>query len=128
MFMRVEIPKTDRLAKLAKVDLLECCHVAGQSGDGLFETVNQKRKTTMSKDWKPPTFTVYCTVAPTKRNSLDKPHTHRVGTTHDAKLIPGMIAEDRRAMCDTFGGLIDAPGASGRTYKAFKAEWTEVSI
>ena len=76
----------------------------------------------------PPPIYVFVTVTPTPKNGLSKPFTSRVGTCHKPGDIAGLIAKDRRAMNDTFGGLIDAPGTSGRSYRAFRAEWTEIKV
>jgi hypothetical protein len=76
----------------------------------------------------PAPIAVYCTVQPTAANGLTTADTHRVKACNDESEIAAIIEEDRRAMCDTFGGLIDAPGASGRTYRAFRAVWTELPI
>jgi hypothetical protein len=76
----------------------------------------------------PPPIYVFVTMTPNKRNGLSKTHTSRIGTCHNPEEIAGLIAEDRKAMGDTFGGLIDAPGTSGRSYRAFRAEWTEIKV
>jgi len=77
---------------------------------------------------RPATIQVYCTVEPTKRNGLKVKHTHRVANCNDESEIAGIIARDRNAMTNTFGGLIDSPGIAGRSYRAFRAEWTEIAV
>jgi hypothetical protein len=39
-----------------------------------------------------------------------------------------LIASDKAAMGNTFGGLVDAVTTTDRTYRAFKAEWTEIKL
>jgi len=71
---------------------------------------------------------VFVTMMPTKKNGLREEYTSRVGTCREASEIAGVIAKDRAAMRNTFGGLIDPGNSSGRSYRAFKAEWTELKI
>lgn len=75
----------------------------------------------------PAPLVVYCTVAPTERNRLEAPYTHRVGPAFTLEGAKKVIADDKEAMRNTLGGLIDAPGAGGRTYRVFEAKWTEVT-
>lgn len=75
----------------------------------------------------PSSYAVFCTVHPNKRNGITEKFTHRVGPAASIEDAREKIANDRKAMRNTFGGLIDAPGDSGRVYQVFKAEWTEVT-
>jgi hypothetical protein len=54
--------------------------------------------------------------------------TGRVGTCQHEKDIPALIADDRKAMGESFGGLIEPVSMEGRSYRAFRAEWTELKI
>jgi hypothetical protein len=56
------------------------------------------------------------------------PYTARIATADNESDIPRLIAEDKRAMGDTFGGLIEAASTKGRSYRAFRAVWTEIPI
>lgn len=72
---------------------------------------------------------VTVSIAPSKRNGLTKPIVGaRVGGCNTLEEAREMIAKDRREMSGTLGGLIDAPGTAGRTYRVFQAKWTEVSV
>lgn len=77
---------------------------------------------------KPKAITVFVTVQPNGRNGLTKPFGARIGACDTVDEAKAMIANDRREMNDTLGGLIDAPGSSRRTYQVFRAEWNEVRI
>jgi hypothetical protein len=76
----------------------------------------------------PAPYVVYVTVAPTKRNGITKPHTARVGAAGSIKEAQELIADDKKAMGETFGGLIEAPGTTGRAYSIFKANWQAVAL
>jgi hypothetical protein len=77
---------------------------------------------------RPAPYYVYVTVSPTKRNGIAKAFTSRAGVAHDEAGILKVIQDDLTEMGKTFGGLIDPVGVEGRSYRAFKAEWTEVDI
>ena len=77
---------------------------------------------------RPPRFSVYVTVKPTKRNGQSKTYTHRVGTCNDKAAIKDIVRKDKAAVRDTLGGLFEPGTTSGRTYRAFEAKWTEVPI
>lgn len=74
----------------------------------------------------PPPYYVFVEISPTKKNGLRELYVGRIGTAHDAAGIRKVIADDRRAMGQTFGGLIDPVSLEGRHYRAFRAEWTEL--
>lgn len=80
-----------------------------------------------SGEWKPARYRVLCYVTPTKKNHISKPLIIKVG---DAKTImdaEALIAKDRASMNETFGGLLDAPGSSGRHYEIFEAvDWKKL--
>jgi hypothetical protein len=73
----------------------------------------------------PPTYQVYVTY--TTEAEPKQPYTARVATTNDPKKIPTLIADDLRAMGNTFGGLFDPTSTKGRRYRVFKAEWSEMT-
>ncbi len=79
-----------------------------------------------SKFKKPPAYHVYVTVHPNARNGVMEAFVARIGTTNDPAKIPVIIADDKRVMQDTFGGLIAPTSTNGRTYHTFKATWEEV--
>ena len=76
----------------------------------------------------PPAIWVYVTLAPDAKKGISKPYTGRVGTCSDEAGVAKIIADDRRAMGETFGGLIAPVSTKGRTYRAFRAEWTEIKL
>jgi hypothetical protein len=86
---------------------------------GLFETMERTMK-------EPKRYHVYVTVTPTKQNGLTEPYIGRVGPADTIDDALDLIKKDRLAMQDTFGGLIDAPGDSGRKYQIFEATWREI--
>lgn len=77
---------------------------------------------------RPPAIYVFCTAKPTKKNGMTETMTWRVGTCHRESEIPAMIAKERRDMGQTFGGLIEPASMEGRTYRAFRAKWTEIEV
>jgi hypothetical protein len=84
----------------------------------------------MSKDWKrPPLYSVYVTATPIKKNGRREAYeayTTRLGGTDNETEIKRIIADNEKAMGNSFGGLIDTTPTHRRTYRAFRAEWTEV--
>jgi len=76
----------------------------------------------------PKAIAVFVTVHPNKRNGVTKKFSARVASCDTVDQARALIADDRRAMGDTFGGLIDAPGSAGREYHIFRAEWTEIKL
>lgn len=83
----------------------------------------------MNTEWNgPPPIYVFCTVAPSKTNGLTKPYTHRVGTCRERKDIAKIVGDDLMQAGKTYGGLFDAAGTKGRTYRAFETEWSELDI
>jgi hypothetical protein len=88
---------------------------------GLFEITESTMK-------QPRKYHVFVTVAPTKKNGMSKPFTGRVGSADTIEEARKLIDEDRRAMNNTYGGLIDAPGSRGREYQVFEAAWTEIVL
>lgn len=75
---------------------------------------------------RPAPFLILCDVEPTKRNGLSKPFSHIVGFCRERSQIETRIAEDLKAMGETYGGLIEAAGTKGRTYRVYEATWQEV--
>lgn len=76
----------------------------------------------------PGNYAVFVTVKPNKRNGITREFTARVGAYQTETLARAAIVKDREAMCNTFGGLIDAPGNTGRSYRIFKSNgWTELA-
>lgn len=75
----------------------------------------------------PAPFVIYVTVAPTRKNGLTTPHTARIGAATNLEGVKNMIADDRASARRTFGGLIE-PSTSERTYRIFRAAWTEVAL
>lgn len=78
-------------------------------------------------DWTPGSYRVFCYVEPTKKNRLDTPMLQNPGNAFTIEKARELIAEDKAAMSNTFGGLIDASPVEGRHYRIFHAEaWTAV--
>ena len=72
----------------------------------------------------PKPYHLYCSVP-----SDDKPgelYTFRVGNYNAFEDLAPAIERDKAAMRNTFGGLIEPGRTHARTYRAFRAEWTEV--
>lgn len=88
---------------------------------GLFEIVE------MNMNFKPKPYVVYVRVAPYPNCGFKDEFVGRVGPAENLKEARSMILEDRRAMGDTYGGLIDAPGTKGRTYEVWEASWKKVA-
>jgi hypothetical protein len=76
----------------------------------------------------PRKYLVVVTVTPTKRNGLKTPFTSRVCGANTIKEALAGIEQDKRDICGTLGGLIDAPGIGGREYQVFEATWKEIDI
>jgi hypothetical protein len=77
---------------------------------------------------RPPVIQVYCTQQPTKKNGMTETMTWRAGVCQDASEVASVITKDRKAMGETFGGLIEPVSLEGRSYRAFRAEWTEIKV
>lgn len=78
------------------------------------------------KDFKAPgKYVVYVEV--NKPLGGTKPFIGRLGPADNLTTVGKLIQEDKRAMSDTLGGLIDAPGSRHRTYRVFEAVWKEVT-
>lgn len=77
---------------------------------------------------KPPAIHVYVTVRPNATNGISEAFTSRIGTCSDEKEVAGIIASDLRAMGDTFGGFMEPVSTNGRSYRAFRAEWSEIKL
>lgn len=76
----------------------------------------------------PGKYQVIVDVVPTKKNGLRKPFSSRVGGSKDLVGARKLIADDQNAMKSTYGGLIDAPGVGGRTYRVYECTYTEVKL
>jgi hypothetical protein len=98
---------------------MKCCYK---------HTENHMAQTVFSPFVKPSPIHVYVTIKPTKTNGLKEPYTGRVGLCNDMVEAKRLIASDKAAMGNTFGGLVDAVTTTDRTYRAFKAEWTEIKL
>lgn len=86
-----------------------------------------------SIDWKPKfKFLVYVEIAwyPHCGFKPDEKMISRIGMALDREGVRKLIADDKKAMGDTFGGLIDAVGTKGRSYFAFEVtgEFKPVTI
>lgn len=83
----------------------------------------------MVKDFKGPrAIHVYVTIEADPKRGIDEPYTGRVGTCNKPDEVKALIAADVATMRQTFGGLIEPGRTKGRTYRAFRAEWTELKI
>lgn len=76
----------------------------------------------------PADYAVYVEVSPYPGCGFTEPFTARIGPAKDKADAIKKIAEDRRAMGDTFGGLIDPVSTRGRKYRVFKAAWEEINV
>lgn len=76
----------------------------------------------------PAPFIILCDVQPNKRNGLSKPISHIVGFARTEDGIRAKIADDMKAMRETYGGLFEAPGTAGRTYRVYRADWQKMTI
>jgi hypothetical protein len=82
-----------------------------------------------AKSWAGPApVHVFVTIAPDAKRGTRDYYTGRVGTCRTPEEVPAMIAKDRAAMNDTLGGLIEPGQTSGRTYRAFRAQWEELDL
>ena len=79
------------------------------------------------QNWTPPSLVVYCWIAPTKKNGLVKPLLSRVGAAHDRAGAEKLIADDKAAMSNTYGGLFAPSDISHRHYRVFSAAWHKTS-
>lgn len=82
-----------------------------------------------AKSWAgPQPIHIFVTIAPNAKRGTSDYYTGRVGTCKTAEEIPAMIARDLAEMSNTFGGLFEAGQTSGRTYRAFRANWEELDV
>lgn len=113
----------EQSANLAKVDLLYYPHALKRRG--LFENVEMTMQ--LEKMIQPAPYAVYVEVAPYPNCGFTGTYTSRIGPAKDLDEARRKIADDRKAMGDTMGGLIDPVSTKGRTYRVFKAAaWEEV--
>lgn len=77
-------------------------------------------------DFIPAPFRVIKHIKPTKRNQISKTIIVGIGNAHTIEAAQKIIDDDREAMGNTFGGLIEAPGSDGAVYRIFRAEWSAV--
>jgi len=75
----------------------------------------------------PKPFVLMCTVTPNEKNKLTKPLLIRVGPAESVDEAKKLKADDLRAMANTFGGVLEGEDTTGRSYRLFKAEWSEVT-
>ena len=76
----------------------------------------------------PASFVVYVEIAPYPNCGFAGTFTSRVGPAKTLEEAHRKIADDRKAMGDTMGGLIDPVSTKGRTYRIFKSlGWEEVT-
>lgn len=77
----------------------------------------------------PRPYIVAVDIQPNKSNGLTEPlYLQRVGNADTLKDARKLIADDIRQMSETYSGLISGVSIRGRTYRIFKAEWTEVEV
>jgi len=91
-------------------------------------TTTENRRMADNKWNSPPAIYVFVTVKPNGKNGLTEPFTGRVGTCQTEAEVASIIRKDLKAMGETFGGLFEPMNTSGRTYRAFRASWTELTI
>lgn len=78
---------------------------------------------------KPGDFLVVVTIAEYPNCGFQGTFTIRVGAAKTIEGAQQLIADDRKAMGDTYGGLIPAVSTKGRTYRVFQSKgWDEVSV
>ena len=88
----------------------------------------------MVRDFKaPPPYQVYVTFTGnagwTDKDPLKPVRlTSRIGAAHDLNKVQEIIKQDRKAMGETYGGLIEATSTKGRVYRVFKATYTEIKL
>lgn len=71
---------------------------------------------------------LYVVVRPNATNGVSKEFTARIGTCKTETEISSLIVADLEAMNDTFGGMMETVSTKGRSYRAFKATWTELDL
>lgn len=76
----------------------------------------------------PAEFHVFVDITPTKANGASREFTSCIARVHDEAAIGRAIKADLEGMRKTGGGVIEPGSVSGRTYRAFRAAWTEVAI
>lgn len=75
----------------------------------------------------PRPYTVAVDIKPNKSNGLNEPlYLQRVGNANTLEDARKLIADDIRQMGETYNGLVAGVSVRGRTYRIFKAEWTEI--
>lgn len=79
------------------------------------------------KDFNPKPYVVYVRIAEYPNCGFKGEFISRVGPADSVEDAKKKIAEDRRAMGDTMGGLIEAVSTKGRTYEVWKATWEKVN-
>jgi hypothetical protein len=78
---------------------------------------------------KPKPYVVYVEISPYPNCGFTDAFTSRIGPAGDLAEVRKLIADDKRAMGDTMGGLIEPVSVRGRKYRVFKATaWEEVKI
>lgn len=76
----------------------------------------------------PAEYAVYVEIAPYPNCGFTGLYTSRVGPAKDKADALRKIANDRKAMGDTMGGLIEPVSTKGRKYRIFKAVWEEINV
>lgn len=74
-----------------------------------------------SGEWTPAPYRVVCRITPTGRNHISKPMLTTIGGAHSLEEAQQLITDDRAALGETCGGLIEGLGTSGRDYRIFRA-------
>ncbi len=81
----------------------------------------------LEKMIQPAPYAVYVEVAQYPDCGFTGTYTSRLGPAKSLEDAQRKIADDRKAMGDTMGGLIEPVNTKGRTYRIFKsAGWEEV--
>lgn len=85
----------------------------------------------MAKDtqFMPGRYTVYVEIAayPNCGFKTTEKYISRLGPAASMAGVEKLIADDRKAMGETYGGLIEPTRLKGRTYKIFESTWQEVT-
>jgi hypothetical protein len=75
----------------------------------------------------PMPYAVHCRVEPTAANHLTAPWNHRIGAYLTRERAMLAIAEDLDQCGETFGGLFPPTSTKGRSYRIWRAAWTDVT-